>query len=101
MVLVLLLSPRFSALVRFGVAAKSRTVAILRDDPSTITDLAQRSGCGKDPSFLGHAARLAGILHVIVIGICIRIDCVCTGQRWTNVADGGFSTGASRCRTAG
>src|SRR5690242_9395205 len=98
MVLVLLLSSRLSALARFCVAAKTGTVTILRDDPSAVRDLAARSGCGQDPSLRGQADRLALILHIVAVGIRKCSDCVCTGQRRTNVAEGGLSIGIRRCR---
>src|SRR5688572_8649913 len=101
MVQVFLLSLRLSALVCFRAASKTGTVTVCRDDPSAVSDLAERSGYGQDPGFHGYAARLAGIPHVIVIGVRIRRDCVCAGQRWTNVAEGSLSIGISRCRTAG
>ena len=101
MVLVDLLSLRLATLVRFRVAPKTRTVAIRRNDPSRVSDLAAGSACGQHPGFLSHAARLAGILHVIVIRIRKRSDCVCTGQRWSNVAESRLATRISRCGTAG
>src|SRR5688500_20257122 len=101
MVQVLLLSLRLAALVRLRVAPETGTVAIRRDNLSAVGDLAERSGFWQDPGFLGHAVRLAGILRVIVIAIRIRRDSVCTGQRSTNVAEGGFSIGIGRSRPAG
>ena len=56
---------------------------------------------GTTQVFIGHAARLAGILHVIVVGIRKRRDCICARQRWTNVAEARLAIGISRCRTTG